>query len=79
MSEKSSKQSDLENLQYYPSGVGKVVDDPETAHDAVFGDIGENGPNYRNVRVLDLFLEKKHRNDPWLIRTRSVGLVPLPS
>jgi len=29
---------------------GEVVDDPGHAHDAVFGKISDDGPNYRNVR-----------------------------
>lgn len=31
---------------------GEVQDDTALAHDAVFGEITEGGPNYRNVRIL---------------------------
>lgn len=33
-----------------PSQIGEVVEEG-TTHDAVFGDIGEGGPDYRNVRI----------------------------
>lgn len=37
----------------YSHSVGQVVVlDPH--HDAVFGDIGEGGPNYRDVRYQDV-------------------------
>lgn len=34
------------------SQVGVVMDDPASGYDAVFGEIGEGGPNYRNVRAV---------------------------
>ncbi|KAL0941384.1 amino acid transporter [Colletotrichum truncatum] len=34
------------------SQVGVIMDDPNCAYDAVFGEIGEGGPNYRNVGWL---------------------------
>ncbi|KAF2716484.1 amino acid transporter [Polychaeton citri CBS 116435] len=38
-----------EQLAPVPSHGGEVYDDPEFAHDAVFGEMSEDGPNYRNV------------------------------
>lgn len=35
-----------------PSHIGEVHDDPTQAHDAVFGEITDKGPNYRNVGWL---------------------------
>lgn len=29
---------------------GQVLEDPNASYDAVFGEIKEGGPNYRNVR-----------------------------
>ncbi|KAG8159154.1 hypothetical protein KVR01_010815 [Diaporthe batatas] len=40
------------HLDQSPSRVGEVEDDPACAHDAVFGEISEDGPNYRNVGWL---------------------------
>lgn len=34
-----------------PSETGEVYDDDALAHDAVFGDMSEKGPNYRDVRL----------------------------
>jgi hypothetical protein len=41
----------VNTLDQIPSRVGEVEDDvgPGHAHDAVFGEISEDGPNYRNV------------------------------
>ncbi|KAI8186373.1 hypothetical protein KHU50_001338 [Colletotrichum sp. SAR 10_65] len=35
-----------------PSHVGQVLEDPSVTHDAVFGEITADGPNYRNVGWL---------------------------
>lgn len=43
---------DIEELAPIPSQIGEVHNDPNYAHDAVFGEITEDGPNYRNVRHL---------------------------
>ena len=43
------EKKDFNNLDQSPSRVGEVEDDPGCAHDAVFGEISEDGPNYRNV------------------------------
>lgn len=47
-----------EKADYDPEGVAgalsptdQVIDEKETEHDAVFGEITESGPNYRDVRV----------------------------
>lgn len=38
-----------EELAPIPSQIGEVHSDPSYAHDAVFGELTEEGPNYRNV------------------------------
>ncbi|KAJ5105035.1 amino acid transporter [Penicillium alfredii] len=43
---------DIEELAPVPSQIGEVHNDPNYAHDAVFGEITEDGPNYRNVGWL---------------------------
>lgn len=43
---------DVEDLATVPSHIGEVHDDPTQAHDAVFGEITDKGPNYRNVCIL---------------------------
>ncbi|KAF7550888.1 hypothetical protein G7Z17_g5396 [Cylindrodendrum hubeiense] len=43
---------DLEDLGIAPSQIGEVHDDPANAHDAVFGEINGDGPNYRDVGWL---------------------------
>ncbi|KAH8661209.1 putative amino acid transporter [Ilyonectria robusta] len=43
---------DVEDLATVPSHIGEVHDDPAQAHDAVFGEITDKGPNYRNVGWL---------------------------
>ena len=45
---KYDEKSDNVLDQTYSRNVGEV-DNYDPAHDAVFGDIGEGGPNYRNV------------------------------
>ncbi|KAF9878798.1 transmembrane amino acid transporter [Colletotrichum karsti] len=49
-----SKESHLDELGQVStrSQVGVVMDDPEAGYDAVFGQIGEGGPNYKNVGWL---------------------------
>ncbi|KAM0228237.1 hypothetical protein ACHAPO_010885 [Fusarium lateritium] len=42
-------ESDLGGVHQEPSNVGEVLEDRTIEHDAVFGDITEDGPNYRNV------------------------------
>ncbi|KAF7556949.1 hypothetical protein G7Z17_g1077 [Cylindrodendrum hubeiense] len=52
MSEEPKSQSDLSGPEHEPSKVGEVYEDPSQAHDAVFGTITEDGPNYRDVGWL---------------------------
>lgn len=40
-----------EKLGTDPSQLGDIREDQTYAHDAVFGEITEDGPNYRDVRV----------------------------
>ncbi|KAI0019434.1 putative amino acid transporter [Xylariomycetidae sp. FL0641] len=47
---KAQQPSDVEGLEPIGSRLGEVVDDdPQVCHDAVFGDITNGGPDYRNV------------------------------
>jgi hypothetical protein len=39
-----------EDLDQTPSMVGEIRNHPAVAHDDVFGEISEGGPNYRDVR-----------------------------
>ncbi|KAJ9634192.1 hypothetical protein H2199_009076 [Coniosporium tulheliwenetii] len=49
----SKTKEDVETLEPIPSQrQGQVEDDHAYAHDAVFGEITEKGPNYRNVGWL---------------------------
>jgi hypothetical protein len=52
MSEKmqENEKHDPEDLAAVPAQEGEVVHDDYTV-DAVFGEITEDGPNYRNVRI----------------------------
>ncbi|KAI1341760.1 putative amino acid transporter [Xylariaceae sp. FL0016] len=53
MSKNSKNEGDLERLGAAPSNVvGEIHSVPEEGHDAVFGDLNEKGPNYRNVGWL---------------------------
>ena len=45
---------DPEAIVTVPSEVDEACDNWTITHDAVFGDITEDGPNYRNVRSLQL-------------------------
>lgn len=36
-------------MDHVPSQLGEVLKGDQTHHDAVFGEITEGGPNYRNV------------------------------
>ncbi|KAH7246825.1 transmembrane amino acid transporter protein-domain-containing protein [Fusarium solani] len=49
---RGSKEDTEEGLATLPSGAGEVDNDPTVAHDAVFGNITEKGPNYRDVGWL---------------------------
>ncbi|RMJ16815.1 hypothetical protein CDV36_003560 [Fusarium kuroshium] len=49
MSHFNEKKSDPEGLSTMPSHVGEVHDSNDIVHDAVFGHISEDGPDYRNV------------------------------
>lgn len=49
---RGSKEDTEEGLATLPSGAGEVDNDPTLAHDAVFGNITEKGPNYRDVHIL---------------------------
>lgn len=46
------EKKDPESLGRVPSNAAGEVD--TIAHDAVFGEITEGGPNYRNVREVNL-------------------------
>lgn len=52
MSKIYKAEEDPEGLTQVPSKKGEIEDNPAQAHDAVFGDITEDGPNYRNVRAI---------------------------
>ncbi|KAH6871651.1 transmembrane amino acid transporter protein-domain-containing protein [Thelonectria olida] len=52
MSKIYKAEEDPEGLTQVPSKKGEIQDDPSQAHDAVFGTITEDGPNYRNVGWL---------------------------
>ncbi|KAH6871028.1 putative amino acid transporter [Thelonectria olida] len=52
MSKSPESQKDPEGLAPVPSQVGEVLEDTAHVHDAVFGEITEDGPNYRNVGWL---------------------------
>lgn len=40
---------DEQELSPVDSQLGQVTEGQNTTHDAVFGEISEDGPNYRNV------------------------------
>lgn len=68
---KSTKTQDLpDHLVPVPSQNGEVYED--TAHDAVFGEITEDGPNYRDVSATQSLTEKwkltLHRSAGWARR-----------
>lgn len=46
-----SKEDTEEELATLPSGAGEVDNDATLGHDAVFGNITEKGPNYRDVHI----------------------------
>lgn len=47
---KSSKSANgSHEMAPVPSHVGQVLEDPSVTHDAVFGEITADGPNYRSV------------------------------
>lgn len=48
------KKEDVEGLGHVSSHsqTGQVLEDPNASYDAVFGEIKEGGPNYRNVRNI---------------------------
>ena len=48
---RGGKEDTEEGLATLPSGAGEVDNDPTLAHDAVFGNITEKGPNYRDVNI----------------------------
>lgn len=50
MREKNKEADELGQISTH-SQTGVVMDDPSSGYDAVFGEIGEGGPNYRNVRT----------------------------
>ncbi|KAH7171262.1 transmembrane amino acid transporter protein-domain-containing protein [Dactylonectria macrodidyma] len=52
MSDSEKYQSDSKALGQQELQTGDVYDDPSHAHDAVFGTITEDGPNYRDVGWL---------------------------
>lgn len=50
---KPKYEDEFEDIAPAPSQVGEILDTKDTRdHDAVFGGITEDGPNYRNVRVF---------------------------
>ncbi|KAJ3505167.1 hypothetical protein NM208_g16233 [Fusarium decemcellulare] len=52
MSKDTKTDYDPEGITHTPSHVGEVLEDKAVEHDAVFGAITEDGPNYRNVGWL---------------------------
>ncbi|KAL2834274.1 transmembrane amino acid transporter protein-domain-containing protein [Aspergillus cavernicola] len=52
MSELPKMKTEPEDLTQVPSMVGEIRSHPAMAHDAVFGEISEGGPNYRDVGWL---------------------------
>lgn len=50
---KPPEERDLEGIAPVTSHTSHIgqVDDGKEHHDAVFGDMGEDGPNYRSVRT----------------------------
>lgn len=48
----SKTKEDPNELAPVPSQAGEVRDMPTYVTDDVFGEVTENGPNYRNVRTL---------------------------
>lgn len=50
MLQESKPGSDCDDKSYVPSQVGEVIES-HTTYDEVFGEISENSPNYRNVRI----------------------------
>lgn len=48
MSQNSEKKQD-DSLSPVPSQTGQIFENQTYVHDAVFGEITEEGPNYRNV------------------------------
>lgn len=56
MTEKKGKIPDdieaAEPMTYVPSQIGEILKDDNTIHDAIFGEVTEDGPNYRSVSPL---------------------------
>jgi hypothetical protein len=52
MSSMPKSKEELPELASFPSQAGEVHDVPTYVTDDVFGEVTENGPNYRNVRDL---------------------------
>jgi hypothetical protein len=48
---KMPEKKDCDDLPPVPSQVGQVLEDQYYENDAVFGEITEEGPNYRSVRM----------------------------
>lgn len=46
----SKEEAQHDEVVAVPSQHGHFKDQPDTEHDAVFGEMREGGPNYRNVR-----------------------------
>ena len=54
--EKSKITNDIEAPEpiiHVPSQMGEILKGEHTTHDAVFGEVTEDGPNYRNVSLLE--------------------------
>lgn len=49
MSETHKMKAGPDELAQVPSMVGEVLSYPALAYDDVFGEVSENGPNFRNV------------------------------
>jgi hypothetical protein len=75
MSKSSETPSSLDQLGPIPSQQGIVFEDAEMQNDAVFGEIHEGGPDYRNVRLSPIFNQLVLS----LTSSRSVGWAQLPS
>lgn len=51
-----SQSVDGPEIEVMPSQVGEIRDaEKQVQHDAVFGNIINDGPNYRNVRISHMF------------------------
>lgn len=58
MAEKQDKVPDdieASPMTHVPSQMGEILAGKNVTHDAVFGEVTEGGPNYRNVSFLQIY------------------------